>query len=187
MIDINENVGKELLENIFEEFGENKAIFVKADVSNEQELEDAFKKTIEAFNQLDLVFNNAGVCEEQNFQKMIKINLGAVLVGTFLAMTKYLEYKEGKEGIIVNTASIAGLEPIAYIPGYSASKSGVVSLGRSFGHEAFYEKYKVKVLTICPGPVSTPMSTPSAADFLQQVLLPEFASEAIKVYTQYET
>lgn len=182
MIDVNENLGEQVLKDIWNEFGQNRAIFIKADVSKEKEFEDAFAKTVETFQQLDLVFNNAGICDERDFQKLLKINLGGTLSGTFLALTKYLpKYKKGNEGIIVNISSISGLKPLMYIPVYSASKSGVISLGRSFGHKAYYDKYQVKVLTVCPEGVKTPLTSRFSTNLEETILLPEVTAQYIEI------
>lgn len=134
------------------------------------------------------MFNNAGIFNERNVQKLVQVNLGGVLSGTLLAMTKYLpKYKKGEEGIIVNTSSIAGLELVPFIPGYSATKCAIISLGRSFGHKAYYDKYQVKVLTVCPGAVSTPMFLRFADDLQKLVLLPELAAEMMNTHTESET
>lgn len=139
-------------------FGKEKAIFKKADVSKNAELEDAFQKTIEVYRQLDLVFNNAGIMEESEWRKTVEINLCGVLSGTFLAMYEYLpKYKSGEEGIIVNTASVAGLESYPVATTYSATKAAIINLGRNLAYKEFYNKYKVKILTFCPGAVDTYM------------------------------
>lgn len=71
-------------------------------------------------------------------------------------MEEYLpKYRNGAEGIVVNLSSIAGLDVFPSMPVYSASKSAIISFGRSLGADIWYEKFRVKILTICPGVTTT--------------------------------
>lgn len=80
----------------------------------------------------------------------------AVINGNYLAMQKYLpEYKSGEEGIIINTCSLLALLPNEICPIYTLCKSAVLNLGQSLSKDEFYKKYKVIVLTMCPGLVLT--------------------------------
>ncbi|KAF5288180.1 hypothetical protein FQA39_LY03948 [Lamprigera yunnana] len=76
----------------------------------------------------------------------------------FNAFEKYLpKYKSGEEGVIVNISSLAGIFPVSYAPVYSATKHGMIGLGRSLGTTTHYTRTKVRVLTICPGYTCTPI------------------------------
>lgn len=74
------------------------------------------------------------------------------------------KHKSGDEGIVVNVASIFGIQPGYSTPAYSASKHGLVSFGRSFGTNYYYNRYKVKILTICPGYTPTPLTKSADVD-----------------------
>lgn len=63
----------------------------------------------------------------------------------------------GKGGVIVNIASILGLQLLAGCPIYVGTKHFVVGLSRSFGTEFYYKKSGIKVLTMCPGVTDTPL------------------------------
>lgn len=68
-------------------------------------------------------------------------------------MEKYLpNHKIAEEGLVINVPSIFGLHPKVEAPIYSASSSALISITRSLGSEEFYQKYKVKVMALCPGP-----------------------------------
>lgn len=82
-----------------------------------------------------------------------------MLYGTMLAMYRYMpKYKSGDEGIVVNMSSIFGLQPGYTLPAYCTSKFAVVGIGRTFGTNYYYNRYKVKILTICPGYTPTPLT-----------------------------
>ncbi|KAJ8949034.1 hypothetical protein NQ314_008302, partial [Rhamnusium bicolor] len=82
----------------------------------------------------------------------------SVIRGTFLSMDKYLpKFKTGNEGVIINTASVLGINTIENLPTYCAAKHGVVGLGRSLATENTYRKHKIRIITICPGVIATPL------------------------------
>lgn len=82
----------------------------------------------------------------------------ATIRSSYLALRKYLpEYKSGEEGVIINTASIAGLSSYPFIPTYGATKHAIVAFGRAVGTDPFYSKYKVRVVTMCPTITDTSM------------------------------
>lgn len=71
-------------------------------------------------------------------------------------MDKYLPlYKSGDEGVVINTASILGIDFDDSIPYYCATKHAVVAIGRSLGSEFHYSRSNVRVLTLCPGVTMT--------------------------------
>ena len=77
---------------------------------------------------------------------MLKIDLEAVILGTRLAITEM--QKSRTPGVILNTASLAGLVPFGLQPVYSAAKAGVVHFSRSLAHLG---KRGIRVVAICPG------------------------------------
>ncbi|KAB0796089.1 hypothetical protein PPYR_10150 [Photinus pyralis] len=156
ILDINESLGLQVTEELNKEFGKGKAVFVKTDVSDRRQFEDAFKKTVDVFNQLDIVVNNAAVIDEKNWEKNIAINLIGFVNGTILGYEHFLpKYKSSDEGVIINIASMAGLYPYPPLPIYSTAKSGIIGLTRSLGFQKHYQRTQIKVIAVCPGSTST--------------------------------
>ncbi|KAK5642198.1 hypothetical protein RI129_008365 [Pyrocoelia pectoralis] len=156
ILDLNETLGQEVLQEIFKEFGDGKAIFLKVDVSSRKQFEDAFKKTVEVFKNLDIVVNNAGILNDLDWEREIEVNLGGTTNGTILAFEDYLPlYKSGEEAVILNISSISALHCHASIPIYSATKGGIVTLTRSLGQSLHYEHKNIRVMVLCPGFVDT--------------------------------
>lgn len=155
-LDINEEAGLQLTKELNDKFGKGRAIFIKTDVSDRRQFEDAFKKTVDEFRQLDIVINNAAAKGEANWERNIAVNLTGVLNGTILAYEHYFpQYRSKDEAVIINIASLAGLYRYPPAPVYVASKSGVVGFTRSLGSKPHYERTKIKVIAVCPGYTST--------------------------------
>ncbi|XP_025832272.1 peroxisomal hydratase-dehydrogenase-epimerase-like [Agrilus planipennis] len=159
LADINPKFGQKAIQEITKEFGANKVIFKQTDVANKSNVKEAFEETIKNFEQLDIVINNAGIMNDKIWEQEIDINCKGVVYGTLLALEEYIpKFKSSKEGIVVNVASVAGLDPFELTPIYSATKSFVVQFSRGIASDFNYKRTKVKVITICPGSTDTPLS-----------------------------
>ncbi|KAM6440439.1 15-hydroxyprostaglandin dehydrogenase [NAD(+)] isoform 1-T2 [Liasis olivaceus] len=157
LVDLNADVGKASKDAFDKQYDPQRTLFIPCDVSNEEKLKDAFKNTIQHFGNLDILINNAGVNDEKNWENTVQINLISVIRGTYIGLEHMKIENGGNGGAIINTASIAGLWPVAYQPVYSASKHGVIGFTRSVAMAATAKNYGVRINTICPGFVNTPI------------------------------
>ncbi|XP_067003626.2 15-hydroxyprostaglandin dehydrogenase [NAD(+)] [Anabrus simplex] len=155
--DRNPNALKEAKEDITKSFGENKAIFIEMDILDATSFEGAFKKTISHFTRLDILVNNAGTLDDINWEREIDLNLKGTVRGTLLGF-KYLgKDNGGNGGVILNVASIGGLDYFPTAPIFCASKSGIIALGRGLGQSFHHDRNGVRVITLCPGTTDTPL------------------------------
>ena len=146
-----------------------KAITVRCDVSNEQEVRAMFRRTIDAFGTVDILINNAGLQQDaaleamtlERWNKVIGINL----TGQFLcAREAVLEFK--RRGVVPQVSSSAGkiicissvheVIPWAGHVNYAASKGGVMLMMKSIAQEV--APYRIRVNSICPGAIRTPIN-----------------------------
>ncbi|KAF5301740.1 hypothetical protein FQR65_LT08722, partial [Abscondita terminalis] len=159
LADINEERGNSAVEEINNEFGKNKTLFVKTDTTDSEQFGEAFERTVDKFNNIDILVNNAGIMNDSMWEREIGINFVGTVIGCLLALDHYLpKYKTKNEGVIVNVASTTGLEVFGALPIYVATKHAVVGLTQSWGSESHYNRTKVRFLTLCPGPTDTTLA-----------------------------
>ena len=157
--DINAEGGRGTVAEVTKAGG--RALFVRTDVSVEEDARALVSSTLAAYGRLDFAVNNAGYdgqvlpLAEQSaevFNKVIAVNLAGVFFG--LKYQIPVMVKQGK-GAIVNTASIAGLRAHPGIGPYVAGKHGVNGLTKTAAIE--YGPHGIRVNALCPGGVRTPM------------------------------
>jgi NAD(P)-dependent dehydrogenase (short-subunit alcohol dehydrogenase family) len=139
---------------------------VIVDVSNEDSVRNGFKEVDRMLGGIDVLISNAGVSIRNLFKdttyeqwrKVLDINLG----GMYLCAKEALERMSAqKSGVVLFTASTNGMEGHPYYADYNASKAGVILLGRTLALE--YAPY-VRVNSVCPGYVLTPMQRAEYTD-----------------------
>ena len=131
---------------------------VVADVTDPHDDIAAIKRVIERFGSVDVLINNAGIIQvgplehmlDSDFKAAIDIHIWAPLRLTRAALP-YL--KRSGQGRIVNIASSGGLMALPHMAPYATSKFGMVGLSDAMRNEL--AKDKVRVTTVCPGPMRT--------------------------------
>lgn len=140
-----------------------KAIFVKADVSQEDEVQHMVARGIDAFGRIDVLYNNAGIMpaddggvtdlSEAIWDRIMDVNLKSTFFCTKHVVPHMIEQKKGS---IINVASFVALMGCT-VPqdAYTASKGGMIALTKSFAVQ--YGPHGIRCNAICPGPIETPL------------------------------
>ncbi|KAF5303985.1 hypothetical protein FQA39_LY01770 [Lamprigera yunnana] len=141
--DINKNSATRVIDDLNNVFGNDKLIFAEVDVTHKKQFDDGFILTVEKFRNLDILVNNVGVFDEQNWEKTIAINVNGYIIGNLLGFETYIsKYKNGPEGVIINMCSRNSVDAKRN----TTTKFGVLGLSRSFGVKTHYERRKIKVI-----------------------------------------
>ena len=142
-----------------------RAAFIRADVTSEKDVRAMIAFTQETFGGPDILHNNAGILTErprfpdtepERWSRVLDINLRGVILGTQYGI-QAMRKRGG--GVIVNTASLAGIIGFAIDPVYAATKGGVVMFTTSLA--PLREELNIRVNCVCPGIVETAMLRPA--------------------------
>src|SRR5690242_6101005 len=171
--DINEKGGNETVSEIKAKGGE--AIFVKADTSKVDDNRNVGDQAVKQFGGLHLAVTNAGIGGPlsptgeypiDGWDKVIAINLSGVFYGLRYQIPAILESGGGS---IVNVASILGKVGAKGSPAYVAAKHGVIGLTEASALE--YADKKIRINSIGPGYIHTPLLTNSLSDDAMKALV----------------
>ncbi|GFR10677.1 15-hydroxyprostaglandin dehydrogenase [Trichonephila clavata] len=184
--DVQEEKAKEFVKEQQPNYGPENIIAVLCDVSKESDFKKVFDLTLEKFNRVDVLVNNAGILNEYEPQKVIDVNLVGTIFGC-RAVLKYMgKSNGGKGGFVINISSIAGLLPESAIPVYAASKHGIVGLTRSYGRPYHFKKEGVTFAALCPSFINTDLLRTAVtlikgADFTKRtdLMSPEYVAKAV--------
>ena len=171
LVDLNEEKGRAFEAELKAQNAE--VIFVKANITSEEEVQNIFKETIATFGKVDIVFNNAGIgrvtpteeLEYAEWRNTVNVDLDGVFLVARDAIRAML--KSGG-GTIVNTASMYGWVGSPGSAAYNAAKGGVINLTRSLALE--YATKNIRVNALAPGFIDTP-------------IIPEESKEVLKTMT----
>ncbi|MFS0821172.1 SDR family NAD(P)-dependent oxidoreductase [Bacillus sp. 1P02SD] len=168
LVDLNEEKGKAFEAEL--KALNKEALFVKANITSEEDVANIYKQTIEAFGKVDVVFNNAGIgrvqpsheLEYSEWRNTVNVDLDGVFL---VAREAIREFLKADGGVIVNTASMYGWVGSPGSAAYNAAKGGVVNLTRSLALE--YAEQNIRVNALCPGFIDTPIIPEESKEILR--------------------
>ncbi|WP_306333997.1 SDR family NAD(P)-dependent oxidoreductase [Streptomyces sp. KL118A] len=159
--DVREEEGREVAGSLG-----GQGVFVRHDVTDAESWASAVAGALGAFGRLDVLVNNAALWRTasvedetyENFEALVRVNL----LGPFLGIQAVLPaLKEAGGGSVVNVSSTAGLVGIPGHAAYGSTKFGLRGLTRSAALDL--AKYRVRVNSVHPGAVDTPMISAASA------------------------
>lgn len=180
IFDLNEERGKAIAAR-----HPGKAIFAKVDVGDEASATAGVEAAMKAFGAIHVAVNCAGIpgmigrtvskrgpYPLAEFSRVVTINL----IGTFniarLAANEMLknepDAETGERGVIVNTASLAGIEGQMGQIAYAASKAGVIGLALPMTRDL--SQFGVRVMTVAPGLFETPMGAGAPPELKEKLI-----------------
>ncbi len=159
------------------------SIAIKADVSNADDVAEMFAQVKTSLGTVDVLVNNAGITKdgllirmsEEDFDKVIDINLKGTYLCTKAAVKDMMRAKKGR---IINITSIVGVQGNAGQANYAASKAGIIGFTKSVARE--YGSKGITVNAVAPGFIQTAMTDglPDAVkeNYLKQIPLGRFGT-----------
>lgn len=165
-----DNKAKELKERLEKEY-HIKALTIRADVSNENEVQKMIDTIINKFGRIDVLINNAGIAIDKEFEDRTvedwKRTLSVNLIAPFI-VSKYVgnEMLKNKSGKIINISSTNGIN--AFFPtsiDYDASKAGLINLTHNLAIQ--FAPY-INVNCVAPGWVNTDMNKELPKDLIEE-------------------
>ncbi|CAH0587979.1 unnamed protein product [Chrysodeixis includens] len=155
ILDIAEDVGKATTERLNKTYG-NKVVFIKCDVSKEDDVTKAFDAVVAQLKQIDVFINNAGVMvDAQTWRLASDVNWQGLVSFTLKAVKHMRKDEGGAGGTIINIASTAALTRINALPIYFGSKIAVLHFSQCLALPPFFETTGIRVMVFCPAGTDT--------------------------------
>ena len=164
----NQERGKKL-----EAEGNGKITFMQVDVSIKEQLEKAIEETLNKFQKIDVIVNNAGITRDgllmrmsdEDWNKVLDVNLHSCFYAARAIMRPFMKAKRGK---IINVSSVVGLIGNPGQTNYAASKGALISFSKSLAKEV--ASRNITVNCIAPGFIDTNMTDKMSDQTLQDAV-----------------
>jgi NAD(P)-dependent dehydrogenase (short-subunit alcohol dehydrogenase family) len=136
------------------------AMFLPTDVSRSEDCRRAVERTLAEFGRIDVLFNNAGMAlvkrlhetTEDEWDRILSTNLKSIYLMCRFAIPHMMAAGGGS---IINTGSQLSMVAAPNFAAYCATKGAIVNLSRAMALD--YAKHNIRVNTLCPGAVATPL------------------------------
>jgi NAD(P)-dependent dehydrogenase (short-subunit alcohol dehydrogenase family) len=150
------------------------ALFLQADVAEEEQVEAMVARTVERFGRIDVLYNNAGIGPPDDalvheldpavWDRIMNVNVRGMFLCCRSGIRAMLAQGPGRDYSIVNTASIAGIIGNSTVPAstYTVSKGAVMALTKQVA--VSYAGNGIRCNAMCPGPILTPILEPFFAE-----------------------
>ena len=171
LADVLDDLGQQAAQDIVRQGGE--ARYVHLDVTLESDWQRAVETAEQTYGRLSILINNAGIVRMapldetslEAWHEVINVNQTGVFLGMKHAIPAM---RRAGGGSIINISSVAGLVGLPNIPAYQASKGAVRLLTKNAAVQ--YAQDNIRVNSIHPGRIETPMTTPLASERREMVI-----------------
>jgi 3-oxoacyl-[acyl-carrier protein] reductase len=166
---------------IVSELGEEKVLAIKSDASKMEDADVLVKSTIEKFERIDILINNAGITKdtlmlrmsEEHWDDVMNVNLKSVFVMTKSVLKTMMKQRAGS---IIHMSSVVGVFGNAGQSNYAASKAGIIGFSKSVAKEVGSRNIRSNV--IAPGFIQTEMTgeldEKTKDDYINSIPLKDF-------------
>jgi 3-oxoacyl-[acyl-carrier protein] reductase len=160
--DIDDVGGKRVTAEIERAHGQGSAIYGRGDVARNDEVKALVAACLARFDHLDIMVNNAGISHrnmpmlevpEAMVDKILAVNVKSIYLAALHVVPVFR--RQGTGGVIINTASTAGLRPRPGLTVYNASKGAAVIMTKSMAVE--FAPDNIRVNALCPVAGETPL------------------------------
>src|SRR5260370_36547718 len=159
--DIDDAGGRRVTAEIEKAHGQGSAIYVHGDVAKNDEVKALVDACVARFAKLDIMVNNAGISHrnmpmldvpEGMVDKILAVNVKSIYLAALHVVPLF---RRQGGGVIINTASTAGLRPRPGLPVYNASKGAAIIMTKSMAVE--FARDNIRVTALCPVAGETPL------------------------------
>ena len=159
--DIDDGGGQRVTSEIEKAHGQGSAIYVHGDVAMNDEVKALVDACVARFSRLDIMVNNAGISHrnmpmlevpESMVDNILAVNVKAIYLAALHVVPLF---RRQGGGVIINTASTAGLRPRPGLTVYNASKGAAIIMTKSMAVE--FARDNIRVNALCPVAGETPL------------------------------
>ncbi len=145
-----------LRDEIVDEYGQEVALAIQADIANRLEAKRMFDVAYEQFGRLDVLINNAGINRDKPFLEMTdemwSAVISTILSGTFICSQEFALRFSGEEGHIINIGALTGISGRKNGVNYCSARAGVLTLTKCLALEL---APRIRVNCVTPGYIAT--------------------------------
>ena len=159
VVDMDEERGQSVADAIGK--ADHDAIYVKADVADEDSVKEMVAAAVEAFGRIDILINNVAISDNKNIREITKAEWDRTIAVTLTSQFLCCKYageqmiEQGDGGAIVNIGSTSGFQGRGSAVAYAAAKGGVANLMRALAVQL--APYKIRVNSVVPNKIGSPV------------------------------